>query len=124
MVECSDKLKKLPPYVFAVMKNLMKDAYSKKLDVIDLSMGNPDLPTPKHVVDRLVDTVTNHPNTHRYPQAKGMPKFRQAVCQFYKNRFDLTFDPETEALARVGSKEGVGHLAAAILDAGAIALVP
>ncbi|MBI5555656.1 MAG: LL-diaminopimelate aminotransferase [Elusimicrobia bacterium] len=124
MIECSAKLKKLPPYVFAVMKNLMKEAYSKKLDVIDLSMGNPDLPTPQHVVNRLVDTVTNHPNTHRYPQAKGMPKFRQAVCQFYKNRFDLTLDPETEALALVGSKEGVGHLAAAILDTGDIALVP
>jgi LL-diaminopimelate aminotransferase len=124
MVECSDKLKRLPPYVFAVMKKLMVEAWSKKIDVIDLTMGNPDLPTPKHIVDRLVDTVEHHPNTHRYPQAKGMPKFRQAVCQFYKNRFDLTFDPETEALALVGSKEGVGHLAAAILNPGDVTLVP
>jgi LL-diaminopimelate aminotransferase len=124
MVECSDKLKRLPPYVFAVVKKLAMEACANKTDVIDLSMGNPDLPTPQHIVDRLVDTVSHHPNTHRYPQAKGMPKFRQAVCQFYKNRFDLTFDPETEALALVGSKEGVGHLAAAMLNPGDITLVP
>lgn len=124
MVDCSEKLKKLPPYVFAVMKKLMKEAWEKKLDVIDLTMGNPDLPTPKHIVDRLVDTVVNHPNTHRYPQAKGMPKFRQAVCQWYKSRFNIDLDPETEAIALVGSKEGVGHLAAAILNPGDLALVP
>lgn len=124
MVECSDKLQKLPPYVFAVMKKLMLQAWANKIDVIDLSMGNPDLPTPKHIVDRLVDTVVNHPSTHRYPQAKGMPKFRQAVAQWYKNRFDVPIDPETEAIALVGSKEGVGHLAAALLNPGDITLVP
>lgn len=124
MVECSDKLKRLPPYVFAVMKKLMLEAWANKKDVIDLSMGNPDLPTPKHIVDRLLDTVSNHPNTHRYPQAKGMPKFRQGVAQWYKQRFDIPIDPETEALALVGSKEGVGHLAAALLNPSDIALVP
>ncbi len=123
-MDCSDKLKKLPPYVFAVMNKLMREAWAKNIDVIDLSMGNPDQPTAKHIVDRLVDTVQNHPNTHRYPQAKGMPKFRQAVCQYYKKRFDVDLDPNTEALALVGSKEGVGHLAAAVLNPGDLALVP
>lgn len=124
MVDCSQKLKKLPPYVFAVMNKLKREAWAESLDVIDLAMGNPDLPTPKHIVERLVDTVTNHPTTHRYPQAKGMPKFRQAVSQWYKKRFNVDLNPETEALALVGSKEGVGHLAAAILNPGDIVLVP
>lgn len=123
-IVCANKLKNLPPYVFGVMNELKKEAYAKKLDVIDLAMGNPDLPTPPHIVERLCDTVRNHPRTHRYPQAKGMPKFRSAIADWYKRRFDVKLDPENEVLALIGSKEGVAHLCMSYLNAGDTALVP
>ena len=99
----SEKLIKLPPYVFGVINVLKQEAYQKKLDVIDLGMGNPDLPTPAHIVERLCDTVKNHPCTHRYPQAKGMPKLRKAIADWYQKRFDVKLNPENEVLALVGS---------------------
>src|SRR5690242_13737106 len=107
MREFSERLSKLPPYLFTRVTQLKKEAYAKKLDVIDLGMGNPDQPTPKAVVNRLCDTVTNHASTHRYPQAKGMPKFRKAVAGWMKRRFGVEVDPEKEVLALVGSKEGI-----------------
>ncbi len=120
----SDKLKRLPPYLFGAIDILKKAAYDKKLDVIDLGMGNPDLSTPKHIIERLCDTLGNHPRSHRYPQAKGMPKFRKTVAQWCKNRFDIELDPENEVLALIGSKEGIAHLCMAYLDSGDIALAP
>ncbi len=119
----SDKLASLPPYLFARINALKMDAYAKKLDVIDLGMGNPDLPTPAHVVDRLVDTVKHHAKTHRYPQAKGMPRFRKAVATWMLNRFNVTLDPEKEIISLIGSKEGVAHLCMAYLNPGDTALV-
>ena len=119
----SDKLSALPPYLFAKINALKKEAYDKNLDVIDLGMGNPDLPTPVHIVDRLVDTVKNHTKTHRYPQAKGMPRFRKAVSIWMQKRFRVSMDPDSEILALVGSKEGVAHLCMAYLNPGDIALV-
>lgn len=124
MVRCSDKLNRLPPYLFGAINVLKKEACAKKLDVIDLTMGNPDIPTPAHIVDRLCETVREHPNTHRYPQAKGMPKFRKAIADWYDHRFGVKLDPEREVLALVGSKEGVGHLAMTYLNPGDVALVP
>ena len=124
MVNPSDKIKNLPPYLFGVIDVLKVGAFAKKLDVIDLAMGNPDLPTPPAVVERLIDTVTNHPRTHRYPQAKGMPKFRRAVTEWYKKRFGVTLAPETEAVALIGSKEGLAHLCQAYLNPGDVVLVP
>ena len=118
----SKKLRELPKYIFGIINDLKKEAYAQKLDVIDLGMGNPDLPTPQHIVNRLCDTVVYHPNTHRYPQAKGMPKFRKAVTDWYKKRFDVDLDPESEALALIGSKEGIAHLCMAFLDPGDCAL--
>jgi len=119
----SKKIRSLPPYLFARINAIKSEAYAKKLDVIDLSMGNPDMPTPCHVIDRLCDTVKNHHRTHRYPQAKGMPRFRKAVSTWMQNRFNVTLDPETEVVALIGSKEGVAHLCMAYLDPGDIALV-
>jgi len=119
----SKKLGKLPPYIFSIINILKKEAYSKKLDVIDLAMGNPDMPTPDFIIERLIDTVKNHPGTHRYPQAKGMPKLRQAVCNWYKKRFDVELNPDNEAIVLIGSKEGIAHLCMAYLDPGDIALV-
>jgi LL-diaminopimelate aminotransferase len=120
----SKKLQALPKYIFGIINDLKKDAYESKLDVIDLGMGNPDMPTAQHIVNRLCDTVVYHPNTHRYPQAKGMPKYRKAVADWYKKRFDVTLDPENEVLALIGSKEGIAHLCMSYLDPGDTALTP
>jgi len=124
MIVPAKKLQNLPPYIFGRIKTLTIEAKKKNLDVIDLSMGNPDLPPPQPVVERLVDTVTNHPNTMRYPQAKGMPKFRKAAADFMKKRFDVSLDPEGEVLALIGSKEGISNLCESYLEPGDIALVP
>jgi LL-diaminopimelate aminotransferase len=120
----SQRLTQLPPYLFAVINKLKLDAYARNLDVIDLGMGNPDLPTDPVIVERLAETVREHPRTHRYPQAKGMPKFRAAVSEWFAKRFGVKFDPDSEVLALVGSKEGVAHLCMAFLDAGDHTLIP
>ncbi|MBN1824397.1 MAG: LL-diaminopimelate aminotransferase [Endomicrobiales bacterium] len=124
-IKPSKKIDALPPYLFAKINALKNEAYEKKLDVIDLGMGNPDLPTPKHVVERLVDTVMNHDRTHRYPQAKGMPRFRKSVAVWMEKRFGecARFDPESEVMALIGSKEGVAHLCMAYLNPGDLVLV-
>ncbi|OIO73203.1 MAG: hypothetical protein AUJ85_08515 [Elusimicrobia bacterium CG1_02_37_114] len=122
--ECAEKLNKLPPYLLSSINKIKLKAYAKKLDVIDLGMGNSDIPTPRHIVERLCDTVTNHPNTMRYPQAKGMPKFRKIVSEWMTQRFGVKVDPETETLALIGSKEGIAHLCMAFLNPGDIALIP
>ncbi|MFH1259162.1 MAG: LL-diaminopimelate aminotransferase [Elusimicrobiota bacterium] len=124
MFEPSEKLKRLPPYIFSRISKLKQEAFQKNLDVIDLVMGNPDLPTPAEIVDQFCETVKNHPRTHRYPQAKGMPKFRKAVCDWYDQRFGVKLNPDKEALALVGSKEGVAHLCMAFLNPGDGVLVP
>lgn len=124
MIKCSQKLDQLPPYIFTRIKALAAEAHAQRLDVIDLGMGNPDLPTPPHVVDRLIDSVKNHPRTHRYPQAKGMLRYRKAVTGYMKSRFGVDLNPEENVLALIGSKEGIAHLCQAYMDPGDIALVP
>lgn len=124
MIESSRKLSLLPPYLFTKINLLKQEAYAKKLDVIDLCMGNPDQPTPKMITDWLCDSVTNHKGTHRYPQAKGMPKFRNTVSQWFQKRFNVAIDPNGEVIALIGSKEGVAHFLMAYLDPGDIVLVP
>lgn len=124
MFESSERLRNLPPYLFAKIKKLKDEIRANGMDVIDLDMGNPDRPTPQHIVDRLSDTIRNHPNTHRYPQAKGMPKLRSVISGWYKDRFNVDIDPEKEALVLVGSKEGICHFSMAYLNPGDIALVP
>ncbi len=113
----------LPPYLFARIHALTAEAYKKNLDVIDLGMGNPDIQTPPHIVERLCDTVKNHCKTHRYPQAKGMPRFRKAVAAWTQKRFNVTVDPETEVISLIGSKEGIAHLCMAYFNPGDLALV-
>ncbi len=119
----SDKLESLPPYLFTKIHKLKLEAYSKKLDVIDLSIGNPDMPTPSHIVDCLCDTVKHHQRTHGYPQAKGMPKFRLSVANWMGRRFGVDLDFNTEILALIGSKEGLAHLCMAYLNPGDYVLV-
>jgi len=124
MIKPINQLQNLPPYIFGRIKTLALEARKKNLDVIDLSMGNPDLPTPDAVIERVVDSIQHHKATHRYPQAKGMPKFRKAVASWMKKRFDVELNPEKEICSLIGSKEGIANLCSAYLEPGDIALVP
>jgi alanine-synthesizing transaminase len=117
------RITRLPPYVFAVINDLKMKARRAGEDVIDLGMGNPDLPTPPHIVAKLVEAAQN-PRNHRYSLSKGIPNLRKAIADWYARRFDVTLDPETEAIAVIGSKEGLSHLALACLQGGDSVVVP
>jgi len=117
------RIKRLPPYVFNVTGELKLTARRHGEDVIDFSMGNPDGPTPSHIVEKLIETV-RRPDTHGYSVSKGIPRLRRAICNWYKRRFDVELDPDCEAIVTIGSKEGIAHLALATLDQGDIVLVP
>lgn len=117
------RIKRLPPYVFNVTGELKLAARRRGEDVIDFSMGNPDQPTPRHIVEKLVETV-QRPDTHGYSVSKGIPRLRKAICGWYKSRYDVDLDPDAEAIVTIGSKEGIAHLALATLDQGDIVLVP
>jgi alanine-synthesizing transaminase len=118
-----DRLKRLPPYVFNITSELKMAARRRGEDIIDFGMGNPDGPTPKHIVDKLVETVVR-PDTHGYSVSRGIPRLRRAICHWYERRYGVSFDPETEAIVTIGSKEGIAHLALATLGRGDIVLVP
>ena len=117
------RIKRLPPYVFNVTGELKLAARRRGEDIIDFSMGNPDQPTPRHIVEKLVETV-QRPDTHRYSVSRGIPRLRRAICNWYKARYEVEFDPDSEAIVTIGSKEGIAHLALATLDTGDIVLVP
>ena len=117
------RIKRLPPYVFNITAELKAAARKRGEDVIDFGMGNPDQPTPRHIVDKLIETVQRG-DTHRYSVSKGIFRLRKAICNWYKWRYDVDLDPDREAIATIGSKEGIAHLALATLDAGDIVLVP
>jgi alanine-synthesizing transaminase len=117
------RIHRLPPYVFAVVVDLKSKLRHAGEDIIDLGMGNPDLPTPKHIVDKLVEAVRN-PRNHRYSLSRGIPKLRLAICNWYKRKYNVELDPETEAIATIGAKEGLSHLVLATMGPGDIALAP
>nr|WP_026180192.1 alanine transaminase [Hahella ganghwensis] len=117
------RISRLPPYVFNVIGELKQQARARGEDIIDFGMGNPDQPTPKHIVDKLTETAQRD-DTHRYSQSKGIPRLRRAISQWYKNRYDVDLDPETEAIVTIGSKEGLAHLALATMGPGDAVLVP
>jgi len=117
------RIKRLPPYVFAEVNAMKARARAAGEDIIDFGMGNPDLPTPQHIVDKLVEAVQD-PKTHRYSNSRGIPGLRRAICSYYKKRFNVTLDPESEAIVTIGSKEGLANLAQAITSPGDIMLVP
>ena len=117
------RIKRLPPYVFNITGELKMAARRRGEDIIDMSMGNPDQPTPQHITDKLVE-ATLRENTHGYSISKGIPRLRKAICDWYKRRYDVNFDPETEAVVTIGSKEGLAHLMLATLDRGDTVLVP
>ncbi|MCW5576328.1 MAG: aminotransferase class I/II-fold pyridoxal phosphate-dependent enzyme, partial [Burkholderiales bacterium] len=117
------RIKRLPPYVFNVTGELKLAARRRGEDIIDFSMGNPDQPTPRHIVDKLVETV-QRPDTHGYSVSKGIARLRKAICNWYRTRYDVELDPDSEAIVTIGSKEGIAHLALATLERGDIVLVP
>ncbi len=111
------RIKRLPPYVFNVTAELKMAARRRGEDVIDLSMGNPDGPTPPHIVDKLVE-ATQRGDTHGYSVSKGIPRLRRAICDWYRRRYAVELDPESEAVVTIGSKEGLAHLMLATLERG------
>ena len=117
------RIKRLPPYVFAEVNEMKARARAKGEDILDLGMGNPDSPTPPHIVEKLVETV-NDPRTHRYSASKGIPGLRRAIAGYYERRFNVTIDPESEAIVTLGSKEGLANLASAVTSPGDVILVP
>jgi alanine-synthesizing transaminase len=117
------RIKRLPPYVFNITNELKMTARRRGEDIIDLSMGNPDGPTPKHIVDKLVEAVQRQ-DTHGYSVSKGIPRLRKAICDWYQRRYAVEFDPDSEAIVTIGSKEGLAHLMLATLDRGDTVLVP
>ena len=114
---------RFPPYVFAVVNELKAAARRAGEDVIDLGMGNPDIPTPDPIVDKLIEAAGN-PRNHRYSTSRGLPKLRRAICDWYERSYDVALDPETEALAVIGAKEGLSHLMWILLEPGDSCLVP
>lgn len=117
------RIKRLPPYVFAIVNELKAAARARGEDIIDFGMGNPDQPTPQHIVDKLVEAAQRN-DTHRYSVSKGIPRLRRAICNWYRDRFDVDLDPETQAIVTIGSKEGLAHLALACMGPGDSVLVP
>jgi alanine-synthesizing transaminase len=122
-VEQFPRIKRLPPYVFNITGELKAAARKRGEDVIDFGMGNPDQPTPRHIVDKLVESAQRG-DTHRYSVSKGIVRLRKAICNWYRTRYQVELDHDREAIVTIGSKEGIAHLALATLDAGDIVLVP
>jgi Aspartate/tyrosine/aromatic aminotransferase len=117
------RIERLPPYVFNITGELKMAARRRGEDIIDMSMGNPDGPTPQHIVDKLIEAV-RRPDTHGYSVSKGIPRLRKAIAGWYERRFDVQIDPDSEAIVTIGSKEGLAHLMLATLDRGDTVLVP
>ena len=117
------RIQRLPPYVFNITAELKISARRRGEDIIDFGMGNPDGATPKHIVDKLVEAALKPP-THRYSVSRGIPRLRRAICTWYKTRYNVDLDPETETIVTIGSKEGLAHLMLATLDRGDTVLVP
>jgi alanine-synthesizing transaminase len=117
------RIQRLPPYVFNITGEMKVSARRRGEDIIDFGMGNPDGATPRHIVDKMIEAAQK-PVTHRYSVSRGLPRLRKAICNWYKSRYAVTLDPETEAIVTIGSKEGIAHLCLAILDSRDTVIVP
>ena len=117
------RIQRLPAYVFNITGEMKTAARRRGEDIIDFGMGNPDGATPAHIVDKLVEAARKPP-THRYSVSRGIPRLRKAICNWYKTRYDVDLDPDSEAIVTIGSKEGIAHLCLAILDSNDTVLVP
>jgi len=123
VIEEFPRIKRLPPYVFNIVNDLKAQARARGEDIIDFGMGNPDQPTPPHIVDKMVE-ATQRGDTHRYSMSRGIPRLRRAICNWYKDKYDVELDQEREAIVTIGSKEGLAHLALATVGPGDAVLVP
>ena len=117
------RVEKLPPYLFVEISRKIAEKKARGEEVISFAIGDPDIPTPQHIVDRLCEAARN-PANHRYPESESLPELRRAVADWYKRRFDISFDPDKEVLPLIGSKEGIGHISFCFIGNGDIALVP
>ncbi|MDR2054297.1 MAG: aminotransferase class I/II-fold pyridoxal phosphate-dependent enzyme [Desulfovibrio sp.] len=117
------RIQRLPPYVFALVGELKMQLRRQNIDIVDFSMGNPDIPTPAHIVDKLAEAARK-PVNHRYSLSRGIPNLRKAVCDRYARLYDVHLDQDSEAIATMGSKEGLAHLSLAMLDPGDVVLAP
>jgi len=119
----ASRVEKIPPYLFARIDKKKEEARKRGIDLVDFSIGDPDLPTPAHIVERMKE-ATENPRNHQYPSYEGMPAFRKAVAEWYARRFGVRLDPDREVVALIGSKEGIAHLPWVYLDEGDVALIP
>lgn len=117
------RVERLPPYLFATISKKIAEQRARGVDVISFGIGDPDLPTPLHVIDALCEAA-HDPANHRYPETEGLPEFREAVAAWYERRFGVRVDPSSEVCSLIGSKEGIGHAALCFIDPGDVALVP
>ena len=122
-VDKAERLKKLPPYLFKDLDRQREEVRAKGVDIIDFGVGDPDLPTPDHIIDKLC-VAAKDPSTHRYPAYSGMRKFNDTVCRWYDRRFGVQLSPGTQAVTLIGSKEGIAHMPLAFINPGDVALVP
>ncbi len=123
IIEAADRVRSLPPYLFAAIDRMKAEARARGMDLVDMSIGDPDLPTPPHLVQALQQAAQN-PRYHRYPSYEGMLACREAAARFYQDRFGVPLDPAEEVVTLIGSKEGIAHLPLALLNPGDLALVP
>ena len=119
----SKRMEKLPPYLFVGISRIIAEKRARGEEVISFGIGDPDLPTPSHIIERL-HQASDNPAHHRYPETDGLPEFRQAVATWYRRRFNVSLDPDKEVVPLIGAKEGIGHMALCFIDQGDIALVP
>jgi len=119
----SKRIEQLPPYLFVGISKKIAEKRAQGIDVISLGIGDPDLPTPPHIIDRLCQAA-REPQSHRYPESEGLPEFRRAVAAWYKKRFDVNLDSNKEVVSLIGAKDGVAHISLCLIDPGDIALVP
>jgi LL-diaminopimelate aminotransferase len=122
-MKVNSAMQNLPPYLFARIEQKIAEAKEKGIDIINLGIGDPDLPTPKHIIDRMATTIYDSAN-HQYPSSVGLLEFRQAVANWYKKRFQVELDPKTEVVTLLGSKEGIAHISFTYLDKDDISLIP
>ena len=115
----AQRVEQLPPYLFAAISRLIEEKKSQGVDVISLGIGDPDLPTPNHILESL-NKSSFVPENHRYPESEGLPEFREAVARWYSSRHNVILDPSTEIVSLIGSKEGIAHLPLCFIDPGDI----
>jgi LL-diaminopimelate aminotransferase len=122
-VRFARRVQDLPPYLFATISRKIADKRAQGLDIVSFGVGDPDLPTPQHILDAMFEAASD-PENHRYPESDGLPELRQAIARYYERRFGLSFDPEREVVPLIGSKEGIGHIPLCFINEGDVALVP